>query len=356
MRRLFKLLISVAVTLFAVSSARAQGIIERLDLRECDAGSAARLLSSLSGEKVIATEAAKAKKVDLLLDNASLEDCLKAICRSAGLVYRFDGDSRLYTIMGLDEYQKGSLNEAEGLYETKVFKVAAANLNQIAYALESLFGERVLLTEGEPVEDFRQDPSGGGSGTGGSFGTSDNGSGSFDGSNQQTSFNRRGYSSDGGGYNSYNRSDRRSGGRNYGGYGDGGGTFQQRSNVSNEAALALETARSEADTGTTQGVREKADERERRARASTQNVIYVTTNPEHSLLIIRTADLSAVKEISALVDSLDRPVPQVILEMKILQLDVGNDLTAGTKWQISQGDDAFEVTECDLYMFQKTDF
>jgi general secretion pathway protein D len=340
-----------ALTLFLLPLRAAEAPIEHLDLRNCDAGSAARLLASLTGEKVIATDTAKKQTVDLLLENATLEDSLKAMCRSAGLVYRFDGDSRIYTIMGLEEYQRGALNEAEGLYETKVFKVAAANLNQIAYSLESLFGDRVLLTEGEPVEDFRQDLSGGGLGGFGStsgFNNSGIDSTDFNRSGQQTSFNTRGLT--GGGSNSFNRRDRSSlsgrGGRGFGEFGEGAGA-QQRSNLAPEAALALESARSEAGTSATPAGREHADDRERRARASTQNIIYVTTNPEHSLLVVRTADRAAIKEITELVANLDRAVPQVILEMKVLQLDVGDGLKAGTSWQINEGGEQFGVTARD---------
>lgn len=329
---------------FALPEAHAEILLERLDLRDCETGSAARLLGALTGEKVIATDLAKKKTVDILLRNASLEDSLKAISRSAGLVYRFDADSRIYTIMGLDEYQRGSLNEAEGLYETKIFKVAAANLNQIASSLESLFGERVILTDGQPIENFRLDPSGGGSSATGTGTQTETG---FGGNGQQTSFNSNNTTGNDGS-NSSNRSGRgASSTRSSGGFDGPGGVLPQKNSFSNESALTLESARSEAEGETSAIARGGAVERERRVRADTQNIIYVTTNPEHSLLVVRTADRAASKEITALVTNLDRPVPQVILEMKILQLDVGDGLKAGVSWDLSKGNEKFNTDKRD---------
>lgn len=56
----------------------------------------------------------------------------------------------------------------------------------------------------------------------------------------------------------------------------------------------------------------------------TEQPIYITVNREHNLIIVRTSDASAVKEIERLVKEMDRPTPQVLLEMKILELSVGD--------------------------------
>lgn len=59
-----------------------------------------------------------------------------------------------------------------------------------------------------------------------------------------------------------------------------------------------------------------------------QEYIYVTTVPEHNLLVVRTSDLYALQDIESLVASLDRQVPQVLLEMKILDVLVGDDFSS----------------------------
>ena len=55
--------------------------------------------------------------------------------------------------------------------------------------------------------------------------------------------------------------------------------------------------------------------------------IYITVNREHNLIIVRTSDAAAVKEIERLVKEMDRPTPQVLLEMKILELTVGDSFS-----------------------------
>jgi len=52
--------------------------------------------------------------------------------------------------------------------------------------------------------------------------------------------------------------------------------------------------------------------------------IYVTVIRQHNVLIVRTGDDQALKDIRNLVKKLDRPTPQVLLEMKILELTLGD--------------------------------
>jgi general secretion pathway protein D len=52
--------------------------------------------------------------------------------------------------------------------------------------------------------------------------------------------------------------------------------------------------------------------------------IYVTLNREQDLMIVRTSDVAVMKDIEALVKQLDLPTKQVLLEMKILSLDIGD--------------------------------
>ena len=53
---------------------------------------------------------------------------------------------------------------------------------------------------------------------------------------------------------------------------------------------------------------------------SREPLIYVAHNKTHSLVIIRTSDEEAMKAIERLILDLDRPTPEVLLEMKILKV------------------------------------
>jgi general secretion pathway protein D len=58
-----------------------------------------------------------------------------------------------------------------------------------------------------------------------------------------------------------------------------------------------------------------------RARDTT---IYVAVNRLHNILYVRSSDETAITQIARVVTDSDRPTPQVLLEMKVLQLDVGD--------------------------------
>jgi general secretion pathway protein D len=56
--------------------------------------------------------------------------------------------------------------------------------------------------------------------------------------------------------------------------------------------------------------------------------IYVTVNNEHNMIIARTDDDKVLTSIASLVKQMDIPVPQVMLEMKILSISLGEDFNS----------------------------
>src|SRR5690606_37949555 len=59
----------------------------------------------------------------------------------------------------------------------------------------------------------------------------------------------------------------------------------------------------------------------------TEQPIYLTVNREHNLINVRTSDTAAMREIETLIRKMDRPTPQVLLEMKVLELLSGDAFT-----------------------------
>lgn len=51
-----------------------------------------------------------------------------------------------------------------------------------------------------------------------------------------------------------------------------------------------------------------------------EQTIYVTLNRSHNLVIVRTGDQDAMVAIEQLINEIDRPTPQVLLEMKIVEI------------------------------------
>ena len=70
---------------------------------------------------------------------------------------------------------------------------------------------------------------------------------------------------------------------------------------------------------------------------SREPLIYVSHNKTHSLVIVRTSDEKAMKSIEHLVMDLDRPTPEVLLEMKILKVRLQDDFKSVLDIQYTSG-------------------
>ena len=64
--------------------------------------------------------------------------------------------------------------------------------------------------------------------------------------------------------------------------------------------------------------------------------IYVTVVAEHNLVIVRTGDIEALASIGRLIKELDRPIPQVLLEMRILDITIGDDFKSVFNFEVSK--------------------
>jgi len=69
--------------------------------------------------------------------------------------------------------------------------------------------------------------------------------------------------------------------------------------------------------------------------ARRQATIYVTVIRAHNQLIVRTSDEKTMQQIRELVQRVDVPTPLVLLEVKILQVNLGDDFTSSFDYQFS---------------------
>lgn len=286
------------MTISAVAQDKTAFKISFLNLKNCDIQTAASTLSLITKIKIVCTEKTAQKNVSLLIRDIDALDALKLICKSTNLVYRFDQNSEFYTLMTLEEYRENAV--VDGHEETKIFKVEPANLKLIAETIEALYNQQVELTQSTEIVDFSRS----------------NQSKTSDHSNENNNFNNNNSSNSS---NSSNNSNNNSG--------NSSPEKAAINQLSNEGALALEDASQEKGgsifdlfSTTFGGPR-----------------IFVTTNREHNMLIIKTADIAALDEIEKLIQQIDEPLPQVILEMKILSLDIGEDERIGFDYSFLDG-------------------
>jgi general secretion pathway protein D len=297
----------------------AEAIISRLEFREAKMVDVIRALADMSGLNIVATKEAGGKDVTVFLQNISVKDALDTISKTAGLWYRHDRSSNTYRIMTTEEYQKDVVVYREDT--TRVFNLLHPNPVIVASAIRDLYGTRVILSLGLESEDF--DIMGNGYGSSSGRGTGIGG--------------RRGSS----GARGYNRGGARAGQsalrRQTGGYNFSGGARSnaRRTGANGAADYLAEEVIAEALTADqiaaigalTEDQGNTLSSEALKGITRSEQLIYITVNREHNLIIVRTSDAEAVKEIERLVKEMDRPTPQVLLEMKILELSVGDSFS-----------------------------
>jgi len=307
-------------------------MISRLEFNQANILDVARALADISNLNFVATEQASKKNVTVFLQNISVKDALEAVTKNTGLWYRKDKDSGTFRIMTTEEYQRDLVVYREDI--TRVFDLLHPNPVNVATAVRDLYGERVILSYGADYDDFftGEFNSGGGIG-GGAGGGAGRGAGVNRGAQGGAGLGRgqaglrRGITS---GISSRN-------GGGIGGGGFGQNNNQNRAAVEKEAGTAGNMAITE-NLSATQLERleemlqidENGDLVVRdgiRGISRAQQPIYITISKQQNLMIVRTSDAIAVKEIENLVKAMDKPTQQVLLEMRILEVDVGDAYT-----------------------------
>ncbi|MDP1765953.1 MAG: hypothetical protein Q8K83_03520, partial [Methylotenera sp.] len=180
---------------------------------------------------------------------------------------------------------------------TRVFDILHPNPIIIANAIKDLYGKRVRLSIG--VEDNT---------TMGNFGAA--------GAASATTRNI-------GGNNSSLNSSRQNNNRQAGGGADGNNEDGSNRVVITEKLSVEKISRLEEQLKAQDGDKTISPEMLRDL-SSQEQPIFVTLNREHSFVIVRTSDTLAISDIEQLIQQMDRPTQQVLLEMKILSLDVGD--------------------------------
>ena len=306
------------------SSLSENAIISRLEFNQANILDVARALADISSLNFVATEDAAKKKVTVFLQNISVKDALEAITKNTGLWYRQDKDSGTYRIMTTEEYQRDLVVYREDI--TRVFELLHPNPVNVATAVRDLYGDRVILSYGAEFDDFftGEFNSGGGGVGGGGLGGGGIGRGGVSGGRGQAGM-RRGITSG-------------IAGRNMGGgMGLNNNNNQNREKTEKDAGTAGNMAITENLSATQLERLEEVLQVDEngdlvvkdaiRGISRAQQPIYITVNRQQNMMVVRTSDAIVIKEIENLVKAMDKPTQQVLLEMQILEVDVGDAYT-----------------------------
>ncbi|MGE3536611.1 MAG: type II secretion system protein GspD [Candidatus Tectimicrobiota bacterium] len=324
----------------AQSGARASQdgpLLPLVDFHDLPLNEVLRLLNEQTGLNMVSSAAAARVRVSLYLRQVAPLAVLDTVARAHNLWYRRDPQSGIISVRTIAEFQRDLASFRED--RTEVFTLLYPNALDIAGALADLFGDRVQLSlGGNDTETFNE---------------------------LSERFDR------------FDLIDRRSqgfGGTQIGGTGGGGGggrsavtTQSDRTVLSDRATSTTLSRRGQRGT-TTQGTRQTSRSRERErdlpaqitaeeaqaleesasgvADADTATVaevlrrrpavIFVTIIRKHNRLLIRTSDEQALEQIRDLIQRLDVPTPLVLLEVKILSVDLGDDFNSVFDFQFQK--------------------
>ncbi len=315
--------------------------LEKVEFREVPLEEAITLFSEQTGINVVASPEARKTLVSLYLRNVTPDDALDALCKSNGLWQRRDQQSNIVRIYTTKEFQSDLASFREE--QTEVFTLLYPNPVDVAAAIRSVYGNRVVMNLQPQWQDAYQDlqerfdrfdiVDGRSQGLGlfdSGSGTGNNSAGSaLGGIGGGAGISGRGGQSSGGGM--YRRQDLLNDSR---AARDSAKTkeiapLEEFKNLSPEEIELLEANK--------QGEGKINRETLEALLARRQATIYVTVIRQHNQLIVRTSDEKTMTQIKELVRRVDTPTPLVLLEIKILQINMTDDFTSIFDYQFASG-------------------
>jgi general secretion pathway protein D len=300
---------------------------------------ALRMLGDQTRENFSASVDANKCRINLMLSNVSTSSVIEEICKSHNLWFKRDAATGITRIMTVGEFEKDLAGFREE--RTEVFTLKYPNVAEVAMAIANLYGNRVQLAFGaeDLDEDMRRDIEGrfdrydvltqrtqqAGSVSGNILGNNVNGfysgSGGTYGIGSSEGYGRSSGSRDGGscGNNLFSRlrESRETIDPN-----------QEFRDLTPEQASRLESALSSSD---------RADSSRIEGLRKNPATIYVTASRRNNMIAVRSADALAIGSIKALVQRMDVQTPMVMLEVKVVSIDLGDEFQSAFDFRYSDG-------------------
>jgi len=251
--------------------------INQIEFNDAAVGDAIKVLVDLTGVNIIATQDAAKEHVSFFVRNTTVRGVVDSLCRVAGLWYRYDSDTKVYIVMTEEQYKKDVVVYRQE--KTKIFVLKHQNVASTAFAIEALYGDRVTLTKPENDDSYQ---------LGGDFGGGSSGSNKDDDEEDDD--------------NNDNKS--------------------AATNVLTSDQLTLSQL---SFLDKIDGIRRVDENIVNQIAQRAEPPINITFNYLHNLILIRTSDDKAIEDIAKMISELDKPTRQVLLEMKVLELTLGDD-------------------------------
>ena len=328
-----------------VPAAASHADFEKIDLRDAPLREALTLIATASDQNLVASNEAAKVNVTIHLTHVSATQAVRAICQTNGLYFNQrrasdeDSGDAAGIVTTVKEFQQGLTVFHEE--KTKVYTLLYPNAWDLAAAIRNLFGSRVQLSRGkEDIYDESQDIQRrldrfdlinsrsqglGASSLNSTGGTGGSSSGTLGGSNT-------------GGSNS--GSNNRSNGAGGGSGNVGAGTLLTPRYDAAQDAASQRNSTVTGDLTADQLARIAALVNPQRAGSidaeglagtglrANNTPIYVTVLNRNNQIVVRTSDPSVLDEITDLKSKIDIPTPQVLLEVKVLSVELSDGFTS----------------------------
>nr|WP_319393859.1 DUF3438 family protein [uncultured Desulfobacter sp.] len=287
--------------------------LNELEFKDATVQDAVRVISELTGVNIVATGQAGGRRVTLFVRDLSIMDVVDSLCRIAGLWYRYNQKTGIFIVMTTQEYQRDIVVFRQE--PTRMFQLKYLNVGIAARTISDLFGDRVELSgkadayygddfsvtdasEDEAIDEIFNEEVDDGKNTG----TSSS-------SRSQKSKSKESASSTTGNLSS-----------------------RQLDLLEQNGEQEVQSV-SEANMG-------KVSKR-------TESPIYVTVNRMHNMLFVRTADENAMKEIAQIIRQSDKQVPEVLLEMKVLEVELTDEFESAFQISGTSGNATYSLGSVD---------
>lgn len=319
-KALFAALLCLAIT--SVQAKEKEQKIPFIEFKQTKVQDAVGLLADIADINIATTLEASQQVVTFRMKNTSAKGIIDTMARVSGLWYRYMRSTDSYLLMTAEQYQSDIVVFRDDLVKT--FELRHQNVEAAAKTIRNLYGERVILTLeyknddfiGLPFEDVEDaivsNVSNGSGGNSGGRNNRNNNSGNNRNSNRNG--NQNSNQQNGQGNNQQNTSTGE----------DGTITGEKLATLGNFAQdRKKQNLLTSGQLNSLQGQQNVNDQKVAKV-TDAQTPIYITINRIHNLLFIRSTDERAINEISALIEISDKPTPQVLFEMEIIEINVSD--------------------------------
>ena len=296
----------------------APGFIAYLEAGKVPLERLVRLVADRAGVNISCSSATEGRTVSVFLRNVSAAAAVEEICRTTGLWYRSDPGDGVIRVTTMREYEDNLNSFREE--QTETFTLLYPNVVDVAAAIYGLYPDRALVSLGE--EEFDE-------------------SDEYDLSRR---FRRFRVLEDNGGSSFLEMEPPNVNGTSSGG---SRGTFSfSRGDALSRLDRWRDLRREGRDAGMARATISANEARDiARAMEGSTNAwakanVFVSLSRKNNLLMVRTSDVKVMDEVRRLVKRLDVPTPLVLMEVKVMELDVSDDYNANFSYWFNSRPDA----------------